>query len=80
MTITLNGEAHQLPGPISVAALLERLKIDPRLVAVEHNRVVVKRDRYGDTVIGQGAEVEIVAFVGGGAPSAIIADRRCPIL
>lgn len=66
MTITLNGEPRDLPGPLTVRALLEHLEIDPRIVAVEHNRVVVKRDRYADTLIGEGAEVEIVAFVGGG--------------
>jgi thiamine biosynthesis protein ThiS len=52
---------------MSVQALLERLQIDPRVVAVECNFVVVKRARYVDTMITDGAEVEIVAFVGGGA-------------
>jgi len=64
--IFLNGEAHELAAPLSVLALLEQLAIDPRTVAVEHNRQVVKRARYADTVIDAGAEVEIVAFVGGG--------------
>jgi thiamine biosynthesis protein ThiS len=71
MTIMLNGEPYELPAPTTVGALLERLGIDPRLVAVEHNRVVVKRSRYGDTMIEAGGEVEIVAFIGGGGPSAI---------
>lgn len=66
MTIRLNGERHELPGPLSVLALLERLHINPRLVAVECDRVVVKRERYADTLVTDGAEVEIVAFVGGG--------------
>jgi sulfur carrier protein len=46
--------------------LLDQLGVDPRTVAVEYNRVVVKRARYAETVIEDGAEVEIVAFVGGG--------------
>ena len=54
---------------MTVRALLVRLDIDPRVVAVELNRVVVKRDRYDVTTIDDGAEVEIVAFVGGGATS-----------
>jgi sulfur carrier protein len=66
MTILLNGEPHELPESLSVAALLGRLSIDPRTVAVECNRLVVKRDRYADTLVPDGAEVEIVAFVGGG--------------
>jgi sulfur carrier protein len=67
MRIVLNGDPAELPGPMSVQALLERMDIDPRVVAVECNRVVIKRARYADTMITEGAEVEIVAFVGGGA-------------
>ena len=66
MTISLNGDATTLPGPMSVADLLTHLGIDARVVAVERNRAVVKRARYADTVIGDGDEIEIVAFVGGG--------------
>ena len=66
MRIQLNGEARDLEGPLSVADLLEQLHINPLLVAVEHNRVVIRRARYADTTIEEGSEVEIVAFVGGG--------------
>jgi thiamine biosynthesis protein ThiS len=67
MRIRLNGDPAELPGPLSVQALLERLNIDGRLVAVEHDRVVVKRALFATTMIVEGSEVEIVAFVGGGA-------------
>ena len=66
MVIRLNGSAREVAGPLSVQALLESLGIDPRTVAVELNRVVVRRARYSETMIEPGAEVEIVAFVGGG--------------
>jgi thiamine biosynthesis protein ThiS len=66
VTIQLNGKPHPLPGPVSVQGLLESLGIDPRTVAVELNRSVVRRARYAEAVIEAGAEVEIVAFVGGG--------------
>ena len=66
MTIRLNGEPHELAGPISITALLDALGIDSRLVAVEHNLEIVKRARYGDTMIAAGDEIEIVNFVGGG--------------
>jgi thiamine biosynthesis protein ThiS len=55
-----------LPEPESIAALLCRLGLDARTVAVELDRVVVKRARYDSTEVRDGAEVEIVAFVGGG--------------
>ena len=66
MTITLNGEAHDIPGPISVAALLQRLEIDGRRVAVELNLAVVKRAAYDRLMITDGDAVEVVNFVGGG--------------
>ena len=66
INIRLNGERRDFETRLTVLALLDHLKIDPRVVAVEHNRAVVKRARYGETVIDDGAEVEIVAFVGGG--------------
>jgi sulfur carrier protein len=69
MRILLNGQPHELDGPVSVSALLAHLDIDPRVVAVELNRVVVKRARYPEAVVTEGSEVEIVAFVGGGRPS-----------
>jgi len=64
--VILNGEAREIPSSLTVADLLAHLGIDPRVVAVELNRVVVKRARYGDTPVPAGAEIEIVAFVGGG--------------
>lgn len=66
MTIRLNGEPYEIPAPMTVAALLARLDIDARRVAVEHNFVVIKRDRYDSSLVGDGDEVEIVNFVGGG--------------
>jgi len=65
MTITLNGDPYDTDAA-TVAALLERLDIDPRRVAVERNFVVVKREAYGATPVETGDQIEIVNFVGGG--------------
>jgi sulfur carrier protein len=67
MRIQLNGEPRDFNGPMSLAGLLDLLGIDGRTVAVEHNRLVVRRAKYIDTIIEEGSEVEIVAFIGGGA-------------
>jgi thiamine biosynthesis protein ThiS len=72
VTITLNGEPYQLDGPVSVSTLLAKLDIDSRRVAVEHNLAVVRRTLFDSTVVREGDAVEIVNFVGGGAP----ADRQ----
>ena len=66
MTIRLNGDPHELPGPVAVSELLSRLQIDPRRVAVELNLTVLKRHTFETTIIREGDEVEIVNFVGGG--------------
>jgi thiamine biosynthesis protein ThiS len=66
LQITLNGDAHEVAGPLTVTELLAQLQIDARRVAVEHNLVVLKRERFEATMIREGDEVEIVNFVGGG--------------
>jgi thiamine biosynthesis protein ThiS len=66
LTIRLNGEPFEIAGPVTISALLAELNIDPRIVAVEHNVVVVKKQQYETTMIGEGDEIEIVRFVGGG--------------
>jgi thiamine biosynthesis protein ThiS len=66
MTITLNGEAFELSGPLTVSELLRKLEIDARRVAVEHNIAVLKRTAFDATTLSEGDQVEIVNFVGGG--------------
>jgi sulfur carrier protein len=66
MTITLNGEPYDLVGPMTVSALLARLEIDARRVAVEHNLTVLKRAVFDNTEVRAGDQIEIVNFVGGG--------------
>jgi len=64
--IRVNGDPLEISTPLSVNALLAKLDIDPRRVAVEHNLVVVRKDAFDRTTVAEGDEVEIVNFVGGG--------------
>jgi sulfur carrier protein len=64
--IRLNGDPFEVAGPLTVSHLLARLDIDARRVAVEHNLVVLKRGSFDTIEIGEGDQVEIVNFVGGG--------------
>jgi thiamine biosynthesis protein ThiS len=66
LRIVLNGEQFELDEPMSVNALLAKLDIDPRRVAVEHNLAILRRHRFEDVVVNDGDRVEIVNFVGGG--------------
>jgi len=64
--IQLNGDPRELPAALPIAALLAELGLDPRTVAVERNRLVVRRADYPATPVNDGDTIEVVAFVGGG--------------
>ncbi len=65
MEITVNGEIKSIKA-MSVLQFLQSLDIDPRRVAVEHNREILPKDSYDTTVLQDGDRLEIVHFVGGG--------------
>lgn len=77
IAVTVNGEARQLEAPLSVAALLASLGLEPAKIAVERNLEIVPRSLYGSVVVGEGDRLEIVHFIGGGnAPAEpVIADK-----
>ncbi len=67
VVLTVNGEERELPAGSSVADLLRAHRLDPRMVVVEHNRVVLRdRGAYARIELSRGDIVEIVHFVGGG--------------
>jgi thiazole synthase len=68
MEVTINGEARTVAAAISLETLLLDLKIDPKKVAVERNLEIVPRSTYGAVQIAAGDRLEIVHFIGGGAP------------
>src|SRR4051812_12168843 len=68
LQITLNGEPHSLPEPLTVADLVARLGYDRSRIAVELNQEVVPSPRHPEQQLTSGDAVEIVTLVGGGAP------------
>ena len=66
MILILNGEKTEIPGEMTVAGLLDHLKIEPGRVAVEVNIKIVKRETFQNHTLHNGDTVEIVNFVGGG--------------
>ena len=67
MTLYLNGESQEVPDGLTLAGLLEWLKLPADRVAVERNLSIVPRDRWADTLLEAGDRLEMVHFVGGGA-------------
>lgn len=64
--ILLNGEWRKVPGETLLVALIEDLRLDQDRVAVEYNRKLLKREKWGSTQLADGDQIEIVHFVGGG--------------
>jgi thiamine biosynthesis protein ThiS len=66
ISIFLNGEPHTAREGQTILDLLVSLEIDPQRVAIELDRRIVKQPNWAATELRDGAEVEIVQFVGGG--------------
>lgn len=66
MNVTINGTPESLDQGITIASLLQRLKLEPIRVAVEVNEDLVTRREFDRTALRDGDRVEIVTFVGGG--------------
>ena len=64
--VQLNGKERGVQAGLSVRGLIESLDLNPALVVVELNREILSRSRYGDVPVGDGDQVELVHFVGGG--------------
>jgi len=66
MKIEVNGREHTAASGDTVADLLRALELDGRLVVVELNRQIVRRNELSEVALQEGDRVELVHFVGGG--------------
>ena len=66
LQISINGERRSVPPGLNVRSLLVHLDVKPDRVAVELTRRIVRQPEWDSTFIDDGAEIEIVQFVGGG--------------
>ena len=66
MTVTINGEAREIPDGFNVADLLGHLGIAADRVAIERNRDILPRAQWQGTTVETNDSYEIVHFVGGG--------------
>lgn len=68
MKVRVNGEMREVPGGLTVEALLAHLGLASARVAIERNLDILPRARWHDTQVQPGDSYEIVHFVGGGSP------------
>jgi sulfur carrier protein len=64
--IVVNGQVRLAPQGCTLRELLLWLEVDPERIAVELNRSIVQRQAWDQAIVGPGATLEIVQFVGGG--------------
>jgi sulfur carrier protein len=64
--VIINGETKTLAPGVTVAELLNDLRMQPRYVAVERNLNLVPRAEHAACVLAAGDRLEIVTLVGGG--------------
>ena len=67
LRVYVNGESQELSAPISLAELINQLDLPAARIAVELNRVVVRRSDWNTTMLQNEDKIEIVHFVGGGS-------------
>ena len=64
--ILINGAATQVAADQNVSTLLGALGIESSRVAVEMDRVIIRKRDWERTIVMGGSKIEIVEFVGGG--------------
>jgi thiamine biosynthesis protein ThiS len=66
ITVQVNGRPVELDGETRLMAYIEKLGVNPRAVAVEHNGAILERSAYEAVTLRDGDALEIVRMVGGG--------------
>lgn len=68
MKITLNNRQEEIPAenPVTVKELLAIRKMSFRMFLVKINGVLIHKDKYAETFISDGDEVQILYLMSGG--------------
>ena len=66
MTISVNGEAVDARDAKTIAELVDRYKLPPQAVLVEHNGVALHRYEWSQYLLAEGDRVEFIRVVAGG--------------
>ncbi len=66
ITIQVNAESKTVQSGETIAGLLKELGKNPQYLAVEQNRLLIRRAEHAQTILQAGDIIEIVTLVGGG--------------
>jgi len=65
MNITVNGKNESVSTD-TIATYIRNNGLNPKALVVEHNGQVVGSDRWDQTLLREGDQLELLSFVGGG--------------
>ena len=66
MKISLNGEPVDAHSAQTIAELIERHRLPPQSILIEHNGIVVPRHEWPQHSLSEGDRVEFIRVVAGG--------------
>ena len=66
MNVVVNGEAHQVDGPLSVDGLVDAMGLERQGLAIAVNDEVVPRSTWADRPVEEGDRVEVLTIAQGG--------------
>ena len=72
LILVINGQRRafdDLTPPVTLAQVIAELKLKGDRIAVEHNGEIAQRDLWAEIPVASGDHLEVVHFVGGGAPA-----------
>ena len=64
--IQLNGKKVVVKSKYSIFDLLKKYKLINKKVAIEHNGIIIPKEKYKKKKLKENDKVEIVHFIGGG--------------
>ncbi|WP_417897454.1 sulfur carrier protein ThiS [Bacillus haimaensis] len=67
MKIWINGDQLEIPNDVTtVAELLLHFQLDQKVVIVEKNKEILRKNLHAAEPVAEGDQLELVHFVGGG--------------
>jgi sulfur carrier protein len=66
MQLMVNGKPREVERPMTLAAFLAALSLHEKMIVVERNGEIVRRERFAETLLEAGDTLEIVQMMAGG--------------
>ena len=64
--IQLNGKKVFLNSNCSIFDLLKKYKLSNKKIAIEHNGIIITKEKFKKKILKNNDKIEIVHFIGGG--------------